>query len=59
VGECQDGITHFTISSSEDGAVLDGAVRLLHGQGVRIDSIQAMEPTLEDAFLALTSGGEQ
>ena len=55
--ESIDGFAQFTISSTEQTAVLDGAVRVLHRQGVRIESIQSMEPTLEDAFLTLTAGG--
>jgi len=51
-----DGFTHLTINSTEDSAVLDGAVRVIHEGGARIESIKAIEPTLEDAFLALTSG---
>jgi ABC-2 type transport system ATP-binding protein len=49
-----DGFTQLTINSGEDSAVLDGAVRVIHEGGVRIESITAIEPTLEDAFLALT-----
>lgn len=53
-----DGLTQFTIRSAKQHEVLDGAVRVLQDQGVRIESIQSLEPTLEDAFLALTTGGE-
>lgn len=49
-----DGFTQLTINSGEDSAVLDGAVRVIHEGGARIESITAIEPTLEDAFLALT-----
>ncbi len=56
-GIATDGISDITILSSHESAVLDGAVRVLHHHGVRIESIQTMEPTLEDAFLALTAGG--
>lgn len=53
-----DGFTQFTIRSANQHEVLDGAVRVLQDQGIRIESIQSIEPTLEDAFLALTAGAE-
>jgi ABC-2 type transport system ATP-binding protein len=56
-GQSDDGFTEFTIAAVEEKAVLDGAVRVLQHHGVRIESIQSVEPTLEDAFLALTAGG--
>jgi ABC-2 type transport system ATP-binding protein len=49
-----DGFTQLTINSGDDNTVLDGAVRVIHEGGARIESITAIEPTLEDAFLALT-----
>ncbi len=56
-GSFDDGLTSFTIHSNDEATVLDEAVRVLHGQGARIESIQSVEPSLEDAFIALTSGG--
>lgn len=49
--------TVFTMRCDQENSILDDAVRVLQGQGVRIESIQAVAPTLEDAFLALTNGG--
>ncbi|HET9016702.1 MAG TPA: ABC transporter ATP-binding protein [Thermomicrobiaceae bacterium] len=51
-----DGTTALTLTCRDEAPVIDAAVRLLQGQGARIASIQAVEPTLEDAFLALTNG---
>ena len=50
-----DGFTEFTIRSG-DQSVLDSALRVLQGHGIQIESIQSLEPTLEDAFLSLTEG---
>jgi len=50
--------TTFTMRCDQNGSILDEAVRVLQRQGSRIESIQAVDPTLEDAFLALTSGAE-
>ena len=51
-----DGTTALTLTCHDRAPVIDAAVRLLQRHGARIASIQAVEPTLEDAFLALTSG---
>ena len=58
VESSQSGIneTTFTLMCAEHDSILDEAVRVLQGQGVRIEAIQAVDPTLEDAFLALTNG---
>ncbi len=58
VESVQTGIneTTFTMRCDQHGSVLDEAVRVLQAQDVRIESIQAVAPTLEDAFLALTNG---
>jgi ABC-2 type transport system ATP-binding protein len=48
--------TTFTLRCDAHGSILDEAVRALQARGVRIESIQAVDPTLEDAFLALTNG---
>jgi ABC-2 type transport system ATP-binding protein len=50
------GATVYRLRCRQDSSVLDEAVRIVQGQGARIELIQAAEPTLEEAFLALTSG---
>ena len=50
--------TTFTMRCDQNGSILDEAVRVLQACGARIESIQAVDPTLEDAFLALTNGAE-
>ena len=50
--------TTYTMRCDQDGSILDDAVRVLQNHNARIESIQAVDPTLEDAFLALTNGAE-
>lgn len=51
------GETTFNISCDKEAAVLNDVVGSLIERGIRVSSIQAADPTLEDAFLALTNGG--
>jgi ABC-2 type transport system ATP-binding protein len=48
--------TTYTMLCDQEGSILDEAVRVLQDCGARIESIKAVDPTLEDAFLSLTNG---
>lgn len=49
--------TTFNVSCDQHAPVLNDVVSSLIDRGIRVESIQASDPTLEDAFLALTNGG--
>lgn len=49
--------TTFNVSCDQHTPVLNDVIGSLIERGIRIESIQASDPTLEDAFLALTNGG--
>jgi hypothetical protein len=38
--------------------VVDDVLRLLLGQGLTIEAVETVDLTLEDAFLAITGGGD-
>lgn len=56
--ELLNGVTDITVTADEDAPVVDQALRLLHERGLTIESVETVDLTLEDAFLAITSGGD-
>lgn len=58
VAEPANGLTAITVLADEDAPVVDEALRLLQGQGLTIAAVETVDLTLEDAFLAITSGGD-
>ncbi len=51
----KDNVTNITLLAPGDATVIDDALRLLQGQGMRILKVQSADLTLEDAFLAITN----
>jgi len=52
----RDGEAELVLQCHDRARAIDEVVGLVHRQGGRIEVIEALEPTLEDAFLALTNG---
>ena len=50
------GGAEFTILCADTARTLDETLALLRGAGAAIDGVRVIEPTLEDAFLALAGG---
>lgn len=50
------GGTEFTILCNEPARALDGALALLRAHDAAVESVRVVEPTLEDAFLAIVGG---
>ncbi|MBA2518206.1 MAG: ATP-binding cassette domain-containing protein [Chloroflexia bacterium] len=50
----ETGETRFTILCAEPTLTLDGALAALRAHGVAVSAVEVAEPTLEDAFLAIT-----
>jgi ABC-2 type transport system ATP-binding protein len=50
------GGAEFTILCADTARTLDETLALLRGAGAGIDGVRVIEPTLEDAFLALAGG---
>ncbi len=50
--------TRVTLVTASEDAAIDEAIRLLQHAGFRIQNVDSAELTLEDAFLALTDGGQ-
>ena len=48
----------YTLRCAPDAPILDEAMQIIHGRGMRMTAVETLEPTLEDAFLALTEGAE-
>jgi ABC-2 type transport system ATP-binding protein len=48
------GETAWTLRCAETAAALDGALAVLRRHGADLSGVQVVEPTLEDAFLAIT-----
>jgi len=49
-----DGGTVWTLRCAETATTLDQALALLRGHGCPVRSVSVVEPTLEDAFIAIT-----
>ena len=52
-----DGGIEWTLHCDETAAALDGALAALRAQGVAVRGVRVLEPTLEDAFLAIAGRG--
>ena len=50
------GGSELTIFCNDTAQALDDALAIVRGYGVTIDGIRVLEPTLEDAFLAIAGG---
>ena len=50
----EDSVSKITLVARGECAAVDEALRVLHRQDLKIDEVQTVDLTLEDAFLALT-----
>jgi hypothetical protein len=46
----------LTIFCNDTAQALDDALAIVRGYGVSVDGVRVLEPTLEDAFLAIAGG---
>jgi ABC-2 type transport system ATP-binding protein len=54
--DCASGGAEFTILCADTARTLDETLALLRGFGAAVEGVRVIEPTLEDAFLALAGG---
>ncbi len=50
------GGTELTIFCNDTAQALDDALAIVRGYGMTVDGVRVLEPTLEDAFLAIAGG---
>jgi ABC-2 type transport system ATP-binding protein len=52
----ESGGSELTIFCNDTAQALDDALAIVRGYGVSVDGVRVLEPTLEDAFLAIAGG---